>query len=102
MSETEVLARVITGESGVCGLYGMLLIAWIYSRNQTMFGDADPGFLADFVAHFWMLMPDVGHGSRFVFSKQDMAKASVRAIVADRGPPIIVRCRGGLELWAFR
>lgn len=100
--EAYALARIIQGEAGVCPLLAMLSVAFLFQRNSTMYGDAEPSNDAIFIALFWRWFADPTPTAKFMFSAQDLEQERVQTILAGRGPPVAIwNCAGGLSLWLF-
>lgn len=94
------LAYTIQGEAGACPLVVMLAVAWIYSRNDTMYGHAKPSSEALFIARIWQSIPDPVPGKYFIFSRQDLKQKRVRQLIKNREPTIF-QCQGELKLYAY-
>lgn len=98
---TYILAKTIANEAGVCGVYVMIAVAWVYSRNPRMtgtYGPREPGPLELWVASNWWRLPDYSMGASFVFSDSDLEIPAVQEILRNTGPPRRVPCRYGLGL----
>ena len=94
------LAWIVQGEAGICGFQAMLAVAWVYSRNRTFYGRAQPSAIAWFVAEHWQEFPDPTHGSVFLVNDLDLRDPRVQAFA--RGEPSAVfRCAAGRRLYAF-
>lgn len=90
------LSHVLAGEAGVCPLTAMVAIAWMISRGAGPFygWQPSPSSAAVFAASYYWTQPDPTAGARFVFSAEDHALASVKAIIAGRRPIRVMRCHG--------
>ncbi len=100
MDNISELAHVIQGEAGLCPLTAMLAVAWIYSRNDTMYGYAKPSGGARLIAKFWESIPDPVPNKHFIFSRQDLRQARVRRLIRNKEPTVF-ECLGGLKLYAY-
>lgn len=79
--------EVIAGEALVCGVQAMLAVAWVYSRNDRMYGWQDtPSITARWLSEAWANLPDPTYGATFLFSRQDLAQDRVQALI--RGRPL--------------
>lgn len=77
--------EVIAGEALVCGLQAMLAVAWVYSRNDIMYGWLDnPPPIARWVSKNWSKVDDPTDGAVFLFSRQDLELDAVQALIQGR------------------
>lgn len=101
------VAHVVMAEAGpLCGPLAMVAIAWVYSRNDVMYGkyaNVTPNEDALAVARIWDRLPDPTGGAHFAFSREDLKKPSVQKIIKNTGPPtLVIECEGGLALYFFK
>lgn len=102
MTEQEIIAHIVQGEAGICGVWAMLAVAWVYSRNPTMYGWDAPSLLATTVSMFWQMLPDPTGGAFYLVNDLDLLREDVQSFTLARGPPIaIFECAGGRSLFAF-
>jgi hypothetical protein len=88
--------EVLMGEAGICSIWAMIAVAYVYQRNQHMNGWQPPSAEAKFAAGAWRFLPDPSQGARFVFSQADLGCQAVQAIVKGLGPPkVIFKCAVG-------
>ena len=100
-SSTYLLARTLVNEAGVCGIMGMVAVAYVWTRNKVMYGSYGPVEPTDdalFVARYWSEFPDYSRGAKFVFSDEDLRDWRVQNIIRNHGPPWRMECAGGLGL----
>lgn len=77
--------EVIAGEALVCGVQAMLAVAWVYSRNDIMYGWLDdPPYTARWIAENWHKLPDPTGGAIFLFSRQDLEQDAVQDLIRGR------------------
>jgi len=102
MDEIEALAYILEGEAGTCGVLAMLAVAFVYSRNDVMYGNADPSDTALLIAEHWYKFTDTSNGANFAFSDRDLSYPAVREIIG-RSPPVMVYdCAGGRHINLFK
>jgi len=94
------LAPILMGEAGTCGLLAMVAVAWVHQRNPRMNGWQMPNARAELAAVLWQYVDDPVADREFVFSRDDLRLEAVRRIIAERGPPVVFKCRVG-ELYFY-
>lgn len=101
MTETEILAHIIMGESGTCGLMALIATAYLYQRNPTMYGWQTPSALAVWVALLYEMYPDPTPTAHYLFSREDTQRPAVRRLIGHDPPLAVFVCGGGLRLYAY-
>src|SRR5690606_32491071 len=90
MEELTTLSHIIAGEAMGCPVVAFVAVAWVYSRNKTMYGYSD--YLppeAIFAANYWSELPDPTFGATYLFSRSDLAQSRVQRIIyPSNGPPL--------------
>ena len=95
------LAYIIEGEASTCQIDGKVAVAWVYSRNSTFYGWADPSDDSIMVSNNWFQYPDPTFGANHLFSAEDIKTDRVKAIIGDQSPLSRFPC-GALTLLAYR
>lgn len=102
-----LLARLVAGEAGTCGLDGKLAVANVALNRAAAgidggwYGDAEPTAVDLAVATYAKQLNDITHGAIFLFSDDDLRLPAVQQIVAGRVPTGVFRCRSS-SLFSFR
>lgn len=101
--------EVIEGEAGLCGPVGMAAVVHVNhnhiqhtGRAPAWYGWSEPAspLAIRIAAHPG---PDPTHGALHLFSRQDLERADVQALIAAAGYVQLARyeCEGGLSLHAY-
>ena len=101
-----LLARVIAGESGVCGVDGKLAVAHVWQNRSGhevgWYGSAQPSALDVEVALMFQAAADPTHGARYLLGTGDREKPAVQQMLEGRERTAVFRCAGGVTLEAWR
>ena len=103
----QIMARLIAGEAGTCGLDGKLAVAHVVMNRDAAgitggwYGDAEPAAVDLAVAAYAERLNDITRGAIFLFSDNDLFSPAVQRIVADRVLTGVFRCHGS-SLFSFR
>jgi len=99
------LARTLEGEAAFadCGFRGLVAIAHVHSRNQTMYGYAKSSPQSRLVAEVWHRLPDPTNGALYIFGEADLWNNNVYALIASEELKLKlrVRCNNGSDLFAY-
>lgn len=87
--------EMLMGEAGICSIWAMVAIAWVYQRNQRMNGWQEPSPQAIMASALWPMLPDTSAGANYVFSAEDLEREDVKEIVGDARPRAVWRCSTG-------
>jgi hypothetical protein len=102
-----LLASLIAGEAGNCGLEAKLAVVHVVANRQAAgitggwYGWNVPTELDLAVAEFGPKLADPTNGAIFLFSDADLHDPAVKRIVTNRVLTQRFNCAEG-ELWAFR
>jgi hypothetical protein len=75
------LSYILAGEANGCALIVYLAVAWVYTRNQTMYGYAEPNPQSIFISQTWHQFPDPSYGAYFYFSGNDLKQTRVQNLI---------------------
>jgi len=91
------LASMLEGEAGTCSTVGMVAVANVHSRNQTMYARAEPSGEAIRVAALAMSgrIPEITGGATHVFSLSDLRLERVKRIIKGNKPLAMIYCNNG-------
>jgi len=99
-------ASIVAGEApvGMCGWVGALLVLNVLRHNPVFYGRGTPTWAETWITENFARFPDISGNAHFLFSLQDLQTEYVRNLLSanpDLAVSAVVRCRGGLALFAF-
>lgn len=87
--------EVLMGEAGICSIWAMIAVAYVFQRNPRMRGYQEPDLRANLVAGLWPFLPDLSGGAKYVFSLADLKKEAVKRIIKDKEQKAVFPCVKG-------